>query len=351
MVATPDSRQMLLTRLVGDGLAEVRDQIAAVAPHDTSVLILGESGSGKEVVAGLIHDLSPRAAGPYEATNCAVATSEELLESTLFGHERGAFTGAAQRLLGLFERANGGTLFLDEIGDASHPLQGSLLRVVEQKVFKRVGGTADITADVRLIAATNKDVGVLRQDLYYRLKTYVVKIPPLRARRGDVPVLVDHLKARIAQHRKGIKNPEVAADAVACLQEYHWPGNVRELGGVLERAMIDSLGKTITAKMIGPLLSPASSAASPVVSRDQLTIIYHLSSAIARKKLGRGTKAAFEDHFNDPRARRGPAGEMISKLGNGDFAKGMAKVLSELSDDDEDLTAMLKRILIPGGGK
>jgi DNA-binding NtrC family response regulator len=350
VVATSDQRQLLSKRLVGHGLAGVRDQIAVVAPVDTSVLILGESGSGKEVVARLIHDLSPRVAKPYEAANCARFRNESMLESTLFGHERGSFTTAIQRVPGLFEQAEGGTLFLDEIADASDALQAALLRVVEERVFKRVGGTAEIRADVRLIAATNKDVRLLRPELFFRLNTYVVKIPPLRARRGDVPELVEHLKGRIAEKRTGIKNPELAPDALICLQEYNWPGNVRQLSSVLEGAMIKSLGTTITPELIRSLLS-ASSVPDPETSRGQMKIIYHLSSAISRKKNGRGNKEAVMNHFRDPRARRAPAGLMISNLGGGDFATGLAKMLSELVDHEEDLTAALKRTLIPGGGQ
>jgi sigma-54 specific flagellar transcriptional regulator A len=233
----------LVYRLVGRGHAMERVQylIERVARTDSNVLVLGESGTGKEVVARNIHFQSARANKPFVPVNCG-AIPADLLESELFGHEKGAFTGAISARQGRFEAAEGGTLFLDEIGDMSLPMQVKLLRVLQERVFERVGSNRSINADVRIIAATHRDLeagirdGVFREDLYYRLNVFPIELPPLRQRREDIPALVEELSARIGRE-KGI-NVRVGRDALAVLADYPWPGNVRELANVIERMAI-----------------------------------------------------------------------------------------------------------------
>ena len=227
------------------------DLIARVARAETTVLVRGESGTGKELTAQAIHRSSPRAHGPFVAVNCATL-SETLLESELFGHEKGAFTGAVERKLGKLEVARGGTVFLDEVGEIPPPLQAKLLRVLQEREFERVGGTRTIHADVRVVAATNRDLeaavrdGSFREDFYYRLKVIILETPPLRQRRGDIPLLASQFVA-LHSRRLGRKGISVAPTARRCLMAYPWPGNVRELGNVIERALV--LGET---DVIGP---------------------------------------------------------------------------------------------------
>jgi DNA-binding NtrC family response regulator len=220
--------------------AAMKDLVATldrVAPSDIPVLIQGESGTGKELVARALHRLSPRAAHPFVAINCA-AVPEALLESELFGHEKGAFTGALIRKPGLFEAADKGVLFLDEVGEMSGSVQVKLLRALETKEFFRVGSTRPVRADVRVVSATNKNVkaemqeGRFREDLYYRLNGVTLKLPPLRDRKGDVPLLARHFLDRFAPGKK------LTAKALETLQAYAWPGNVRELAMVMQRAAI-----------------------------------------------------------------------------------------------------------------
>ncbi|MFZ5493164.1 MAG: sigma-54 interaction domain-containing protein [Pseudomonadota bacterium] len=233
----------LVYRLVGRGHAmeRVHYLIERVSRTDSNVLILGESGTGKEVVARNIHFQSARANRPFVPVNCG-AIPADLLESELFGHEKGAFTGAISARQGRFEAAEGGTLFLDEIGDMSLPMQVKLLRVLQERMFERVGSNRSIQADVRIIAATHRDLetgireGAFREDLYYRLNVFPIELPPLRARREDIPALVEELSTRIARE-KGI-NVRVGRDALATLAQYPWPGNVRELANVIERMAI-----------------------------------------------------------------------------------------------------------------
>jgi two-component system, NtrC family, response regulator len=225
-------------------IRDVFDTIQKVAPSNASVLIEGESGTGKELVAKAIHFNSPRRELPFVAVNCS-ALAEGLLESELFGHEKGAFTGAISSKKGRFELAHGGTLFLDEIGELSANLQVKLLRVLQEKVFERVGGVRPITVDIRVIAATNKNLkdemraGRFREDLYYRLDVVHIVIPPLRERGEDIRLLVDHFIAKYAGERK-LSAPVkgVTQDVDRLFYEYSWPGNVRELENVIERAMI-----------------------------------------------------------------------------------------------------------------
>jgi two-component system NtrC family response regulator len=237
-------RRFEVDDLIGESarIREIRDLIRVTAPTDATVLLLGESGTGKEMAASALHVLSPRAERPFVGINCA-AIPENLLESELFGHEKGAFTGAVRQRIGRFEEANGGTLFLDEIGDMSPQLQAKLLRVLEDRRFQRVGGDEQVSVDVRVIAATNQDVraalssGKLRQDLYHRLNVVQIEFPPLRQRRADIPLLAAHFLQQFNQ-ALGKRVSGFSAPALELLQTYEWPGNVRELRNAIERAVI-----------------------------------------------------------------------------------------------------------------
>ncbi len=233
-----------LGELVGESAAmqEVMRQVEMAAPSTASVLITGETGSGKEIVARSIHMLSPRAERPFIAINCS-AIPESLMESEIFGHEKGAFTGAAERRIGCFELAHGGTLLLDEIGEMPAPTQAKLLRVLEDRKVRRLGSKVETPIDVRVLAATNKNPeqavadGHLRQDLYFRLNVFHIHLPPLREHKDDLPLLIEHLLAEISEkHGKKVSN--VGADVLELFRSYPWPGNVRELRNVLERAAI-----------------------------------------------------------------------------------------------------------------
>ena len=237
-------------------LQAVLEMIARVAPSDSPVLVVGESGTGKELVAQMVHRLSGRT-GPFVDVSCA-ALSEGLLESELFGHERGAFPGAEDRKLGLMELAAGGTLFLDEIAELSPKLQGKLLRALDQLSFYRVGGTQKVEVDVRVVAATNRDLaacvaeGTFRDDLFYRVNTIAVELPPLRDRAVDVPLLARRFLAKFG----GASPPSLAPEAVDLLSRYPWPGNVRELRNVIERAVLLARGPQIHAADL-PLQFPS----------------------------------------------------------------------------------------------
>lgn len=233
----------LMRTLVGQGraIAHVRVMIEQVADTDANVLVLGESGTGKEVVARAIHDLSPRAKGPFVPVNCG-AIPPELLESELFGHEKGAFTGAINTRKGRFELAQGGTLFLDEIGDMPLPMQVKLLRVLQERVFERVGSSKQINADVRIVAATHRELeqmiidGKFREDLYYRLNVFPIEMPALRERTDDIAVLLPELVARFeAQNGVGVRFTDKAIES---LKIHQWPGNIRELNNLIERMAI-----------------------------------------------------------------------------------------------------------------
>jgi two-component system response regulator AtoC len=222
-------------------IRELLNLVARVAETDSTVLIRGESGVGKELVARAVHRQSPRQRQPFVVVDCA-SLHENLLQSELFGHEKGAYTGAIRLKHGLFEVADRGTIFLDEIGEVTPPLQVKLLRVLETGVFRRVGGTADIKVDVRVIAATNRSLEVMmkegsfREDLYYRLNVFSLHIPPLRERREDIPVLADHFIRNSSIVPK--RTVRISEDAMEVLRRYPWPGNVRELENVIERALI-----------------------------------------------------------------------------------------------------------------
>ena len=247
-------RQLELTRkgdLVGESLPirKLLEDVARVAPARTSIMIMGESGSGKELVARMLHHASPRAQGPLVSVNCATFT-ETLLESELFGHERGAFTGAVERKQGLLEIANGGTLFLDEIGEFPLSLQPKLLRVLQERRFRRVGGTVELETDVRLVAATNRELRVMvedgsfREDLYYRLNVVSLQVPPLRERGDDISLLAMYFLRRFA-HELGRGVTDIAPDALAIMQQYPWPGNVRELQNAMERGVLFCKGPVL----------------------------------------------------------------------------------------------------------
>ena len=230
-------------------LAEALEKIRSAAASDVTVLLTGESGTGKELFARAVHALSPRAPGPFVAVNVA-ALPESLVENELFGHERGAYTGASERRAGRFELADGGTLFLDEIGDLPAAAQAKFLRAVEERTFLRVGGTVPIAVDVRIVAATNRELaslvkaGTFREDLFYRLDVFPVRLPPLRARKEDIPALAHGFAAAAARQVKK-KAPAFSPAALERLSAHDWPGNVRELRNVVERAVLLASGEII----------------------------------------------------------------------------------------------------------
>jgi two-component system nitrogen regulation response regulator NtrX len=251
-------------RLVGESeaMGRVRAEIAAAGPTNASVLVSGENGSGKEIVAREIHRRSKRADRPFVAVNCA-AIPDELIESELFGHEKGAFTGATVRRRGRFELADGGTLFLDEVGDMSPRTQAKILRVLEEKQFERIGGGEKIRADVRIIAATNRNLpkeveaGRFRDDLYFRLNVFPIVVPALRDRREDIPSITEHFVGEIcAEHGKERKT--VPRAAMERLMAHTWPGNVRELRNVVERLVILSTGPAIGEDIVQRVLAAES---------------------------------------------------------------------------------------------
>src|SRR5689334_20825878 len=253
--------------MVGESYAmrQLREQVAMAAPTNGRVLIYGENGTGKELVARTVHTLSRRRSSPFVEVNCA-AIPEELIESELFGHVRGAFTGAVSDRRGRFEAADGGTIFLDEIGDMSLKTQAKVLRVLQEHTMEPVGGTSSIKVDTRVLAATNKDLpqeiraGQFREDLYFRLNVIPIFVPPLRERQEDIPLLADHFMAEFAQEY-GRRIKRLDAGAIKTLQRYAWPGNVRELRNVIERLMIMVPGDAITTSDLSfldvPLVPPA----------------------------------------------------------------------------------------------
>jgi two-component system NtrC family response regulator len=260
--------------LLGESPAikKLLEDIGRVAPARTSILVCGESGVGKELVARALHQASPRAGGPLVAVNCA-AFPETLLESELFGHERGAFTGAVERKQGLLEVADGGTLFLDEIGEFPLALQPKLLRVLQDRRFRRIGGTVELESDVRLVAATNRDLsariaaGEFREDLYYRLNVVTLHVPSLRERVQDIPLLAFHFLRRFAQEM-GRPIHGIDPEALRMLQNHVWPGNVRELQNVIERGVLFCSGDTLLAEHLPEALSGRTSAPDRVLPSD-----------------------------------------------------------------------------------
>ena len=303
--AAEADRQSLLARLgrealeddiVGSsrGLKPVLQRVAMVAASDASVLILGETGAGKEVVARAIHTRSARAAGPFIRVNCG-AIAPELLDSELFGHEKGSFTGAVAQRRGWFERADGGTLFLDEVAELPASAQVRLLRVLQDGRFHRVGGEREIEVDVRIVAATHRDMAAMvqqrqfREDLWYRIAVFPIILPPLRERQDDIPELALHF-ARRASRRLGLPPCEPSAEDVALLRDYPWPGNVREMSSVLERAAILGQGERLAVAAalgldVGPVRSPSAAGEGKgrLLTLDEATR-EHIQSVLAHTK-------------------------------------------------------------------
>jgi Nif-specific regulatory protein len=293
------------SEMVGNSslMREIFRQIGQVAPSPTSVLIRGETGTGKELIARAIHTKSAVKDGPFVAVNCA-ALPESLLESELFGHEKGSFTGAMAQRIGRFEAADGGTLFLDEIGEMPLHAQGRLLRAIQEKVIQRVGGTADIHVNVRLICATNRDLdadvkdGRFREDLYYRINVFTILLPQLRNRGADILLLADHFVKKYAKvHNKAINR--ISTPAIDMLSAYHWPGNVRELENVIERAVLVAAGDTVEGHDLPPTLQ-----------------MKEISKAGVRKDTFEGLVAAYEhelivDALKDSRGNQTEAAKLL----------------------------------------
>ncbi len=294
------SRAVAPTGLVGASapMEELRASLDRAAQSEARVLITGENGTGKELVARALHEHSRRAAGPFVKVNCA-AIPKDLIESELFGHEKGAFTGAAARKIGKIEAADGGSLLLDEVGDMALEAQAKLLRVLEEKEVERVGGNRPIRVDVRLIAATNKDLpraieaGEFREDLYYRLNVVPIEAPALRRRREDVPALVEHFRGLCAEEA-GRPVPEFSPEAVAALQQWSWPGNVRELRNAVERLLIMTEGDRIEADDVQRMLSGARRppAGTPAEDDDAGLPLREILERTERRAIERALEAA-----------------------------------------------------------
>jgi DNA-binding NtrC family response regulator len=253
----------------GETMRRVMAQVERVAASETRICILGETGTGKELVARTLHERNPRAAAPFITLNCA-AVPAELIESELFGHEKGSFTGAAARHIGKFEQAQHGTILLDEIGDMPLTMQAKLLRVLEEGEVERIGGDRAIAVDVRVIVATHRDLealvrdGKFRQDLFHRVYVFPLRLPPLRERREDIPALVEHFAAQVSAIN-GWKPMPLTADAIAALQQHPWPGNIRELRNAVERLMLLATSNEVTAETVG-LALPASADAESALA-------------------------------------------------------------------------------------
>jgi sigma-54 specific flagellar transcriptional regulator A len=267
-----DAMDALLPTGRSAAIRAVNRTVRQVAAYDSNVLILGESGTGKEVVARAIHECSPRRSRPFVPINCG-AIPAELLESELFGHEKGAFTGALNARKGRFELAEGGTIFLDEIGDMNPTMQVKLLRVLQERVYERVGSCQSRRCDVRIVAATHRNLeesiarGSFREDLYYRLNVVPVEMPPLRERCEDLPLLIDALAENVAAaHRHSVR---FTARAIAVLQQYRWPGNVRELANLIERLSIQCRGASIDVADLPPRYRPEDWAAGAELPRGE----------------------------------------------------------------------------------
>jgi DNA-binding NtrC family response regulator len=293
------ARRIGFPRILGESAAmqAAARELQRIAPTDSTVLLLGESGTGKELFARALHQLSPRAQKPLVALNCA-AIPETLIENELFGHERGAFTGADSRRAGKFELANSGTIFLDEIGELPEAVQAKLLRALEEKVVERLGGSGPLKVDVRIVAATNRDLehdAGFRRDLYFRLAVFPIRIPPLRERGDDVALLAEAFLERL---RRELRKPklELAADARAALAHYAWPGNVRELQNLVERAAILHEEKITAAELALPNKKAAAAAAPEGEQRDERTQLESVlrdckwNRTAAAERLGISTK-------------------------------------------------------------
>jgi two-component system nitrogen regulation response regulator GlnG len=275
-------------------MREVYKAIGRVAVQDVPVLITGESGTGKDLVARAVYQHGPRAKSPFLALNCA-AIPENLLESELFGHEKGAFTGADRRRIGKFEQCNGGTLFLDEIGDMPVALQAKILRLMQEQAFERVGGNETIRTDVRLIAATHRDLkswseeGKFRPDLYYRLGVFTIHMPPLRERDEDLRMLVEHFVRRFSREL-GRDVQEVAPEALEGLRAYSWPGNVRELQSVLKQALLRASGRVLLPAFLPDLCDTGSHTASVAPPQQDLDL-----DTFIREHLGPGSEDLYAE--------------------------------------------------------
>jgi DNA-binding NtrC family response regulator len=265
----------------GPAMEEVYRLTRKVAVSRASVLLLGETGTGKELIAAAIHRLSPRGDGPFITVNCG-ALSESLLESELFGHVRGAFTGAIANRIGRFEAAHSGTIFLDEINSTTPTLQVKLLRVLQERKFERLGDTQTVSVDTRVIAASNRDLpeeikaGRFRDDLYYRLNVVPIRLPPLRERREDIPELVAHF-LNVYNEENDRYVSHIAADALEALQQHHWPGNVRELQNYIERAVVMADGDELTCELLPEeVIGAARQPVGQLPGTDLETLTFHL---------------------------------------------------------------------------
>jgi len=279
-------------------MQRVFDIVEQVAPSRATVLITGESGTGKELVANAIHQQSPRAHGPFIKLHCA-ALAESLLESELFGHEKGSFTGAMARKDGRFSLADGGTLFLDEIGEISQSLQVKLLRFLQEHEFERVGGTQTIHVDVRVVAATNRDLkeeiarGRFREDLFYRLNVVNIETPPLRERRSDIPEIAKFFLDRYAKDNGKVVDT-IAPDALDLLLAYHWPGNVRELENAIERAVVLTTGNVLEARQLPPSVRPVGASGAPPIPGSTMAALERYAILETMRETGGSTSKAAE---------------------------------------------------------
>ena len=272
--ADQDGTPRRFEQIIGNSpaLESVLEQVQQVAPTDSTVLIQGETGTGKELIARAVHDLSSRFGRPFIKLNCA-AIPFDLLESELFGHERGAFTGAISQKVGRFELADKGTLFLDEVGDIQPGLQPKLLRVLQEQEFERLGGTRTHHVDVRLVAATNRNLvdmvkrNEFRSDLYYRLNVFPIPLPPLRERRGDIPALVEHF-VEIYARRMNKQIEDIPPETMSAISSFHWPGNIRELQNFVERSVILSSGNSLHAPLAELARSPETESSGAVTLED-----------------------------------------------------------------------------------
>lgn len=293
----PAGRDALVGRCAA--MQEVYKAIGRVAPQTVTVLIRGESGTGKELVGRAIYQHSHRASGPFLAVNCA-AIPETLLESELFGYEKGAFTGADRRRIGKFEQCSGGTLFLDEIGDMPLVLQSKILRVLQDQHFERVGGNQTIQTDVRIIASTNRDLehmvaeGTFRSDLYYRLNVYTIALPPLRDRIEDLPLLVDHFISR-ANQELGKQIRTVAPEALALLRQYPWPGNVRQLQSVLKQAALRTTGPALLVDFLPDSVHSCPASESAATVPGSVTVDW---DRFLEQRLEAGTQNLYDEAVN-----------------------------------------------------
>lgn len=288
--STREKNKTLVTRIIGQSapMVELLEMVGYVAPTEATVLIYGESGTGKELVAEALQNNSERRNGPFVRVNCA-AFAESLLESELFGHEKGAFTGAEKRKEGKFVQADGGTLFLDEIGETSQAMQVKLLRVLQEQELQRVGGDENIEIDVRIIAATNRDLevevaeGRFREDLYYRLNVVMLTVPPLRDRSSDIDLLVSHFAEQFAKKNRR-QLDKITKECMRYLKAYSWPGNVRELENAIERGIILMRGTELTEKTL-PLPIQKQGEAEDISNSSEPTSLYDAEKLLVMKTL------------------------------------------------------------------